>query len=326
MMWTMRIVRYLRHVRPVLFAGAGVCAAAAMVMATIVGAAAPESSVRAATASRLAPAPAPAPAPMRIVSTSPGITETLFALGLGSRVVGVSKYCRFPAEVAALPKVGTFLRPSPELIAQLRPDLVIVHAGPNGLESKLSGLGIRVVTVERGSLASVYSTIRALGEATQATAAAQALVSRVQGRLEAIRAEGARHPRRKVLMIVGRRAGMLSDLVAVGRDSYLNDVIAIAGGTNVLDDATLPAYPRISVETVIRLAPDVIVDTADMGDAVDDLARRRAATEALWRRQTMLAAARNGGVHAAGGDVFTVPGPRVVDAADTLAGYIRSVK
>ena len=69
--------------------------------------------------------------PARIVSTSPSITETLFALGLGDRVVGVSTYCRFPAEVATLPKVGTFLKPDAEMIARLKPDLVFVHAGPN---------------------------------------------------------------------------------------------------------------------------------------------------------------------------------------------------
>ena len=68
--------------------------------------------------------------PARIVSTSPSITETLFALGLGDRVVGVSTYCRYPEVVKTLPKVGTFLRPDAEVIARLRPDLVIVHAGP----------------------------------------------------------------------------------------------------------------------------------------------------------------------------------------------------
>src|SRR4051812_14003451 len=69
--------------------------------------------------------------PSRIVSTSPSITETLFALQLGDRVVGVSAYCRYPKEVLSLPRVGTFLKPEPETIARLKPDLVYVHAGPN---------------------------------------------------------------------------------------------------------------------------------------------------------------------------------------------------
>ena len=76
----------------------------------------------------------------RIVSTSPSITETLFALGLGDRVVGVSTFCRFPAAAVTLPKIGTFLRPDAELIARLRPDLVVIHAGPSGIEQRLSAL------------------------------------------------------------------------------------------------------------------------------------------------------------------------------------------
>src|SRR5580704_5287048 len=78
--------------------------------------------------------------PARLVSTSPSITETLFALELGDRVVGVSTYCRFPPQVAALPKVGSFLKPDAELIAGLRPDLVVVHEVGNGLDRRLTSL------------------------------------------------------------------------------------------------------------------------------------------------------------------------------------------
>src|SRR5215475_11478098 len=80
--------------------------------------------------------------PRRIVSTSPSITETLFALGLGPRVVGVSEHCRYPEAVTKLPKVGTFLRPNAEAIASLRPDLVILHKRPNDLPERLGRLGI----------------------------------------------------------------------------------------------------------------------------------------------------------------------------------------
>src|SRR6476620_7807095 len=94
--------------------------------------------------------------PSRIVSTSPSITETLFALGLGDRVVGVSTFCRYPDAVKALPKVGTFLKPQAEVIARLRPDLVIVHGGPHDVARQLSTLAIRTISVDRGTLPSVY--------------------------------------------------------------------------------------------------------------------------------------------------------------------------
>ena len=114
--------------------------------------------------------------PARIVSTSPSITETLFALGLGDRVVGVSSYCWFPPDVATLPKVGTFLKPDVEVIARLRPDLVFVHTGPAATASQLKQIGISTAIVDRGSLASVFSTIRQIGLAAGVTDRAEGLV------------------------------------------------------------------------------------------------------------------------------------------------------
>jgi len=266
-------------------------------------------------------APASA-APARIVSTSPSITETLFALGLGDHVVGVSSFCRFPADVTRLPRVGSFLHPDTELIARLRPDLVIVHAGPNEVPRQLSALGVTSITVDRGTLPSVYSTIRAIGTATGVGDRAEALVARLQGRLDAVHAAAVKRPAKRVLVIMGRQPGTLSDLVAVGRGSYLNDLVTVAGGVNVLDDPRLPDYPRISMETVIRLAPEVIVDAGDMGDTVDEHLRRQPATERLWRQQANVKASQVNGVHAVTSDAFVVPGPRVVEAAETLARWL----
>ena len=174
--------------------------------------------------------------PARIVSTSPSITESLFALGLGGRVVGVSTSCRYPPEALRLPKIGSFLRPDAELIARLRPDLVVVHAGPNDVPRQLSVLGIRAVSVNRGTLAGVYSSIRTIGAAADVGDRADALIADLQARLARVRVAVAGRPPKKVLIVIGRRPGTLSDLVAVGRDSYLNDLVSIGGGVNILDD------------------------------------------------------------------------------------------
>jgi ABC-type Fe3+-hydroxamate transport system substrate-binding protein len=261
---------------------------------------------------------------VRIVSTSPSITETLFALGLGKQVVAVSRYCRFPPEVARLPKVGTFLEPDVELIARLNPDLVVVHPGPNGPERNLERLKIRYVTVDRGGLDSVFSSIRTIGAAAGATDRAAVLVADIQRRLDRVRAAVAARPRQRVLLIVGRRPGTLTDLIAVGRRSYMSDLAGIAGGVNVLSDSGLPEYPRISMETVIRLAPDVIIDAGDMGDTPEERRSRQVLTEGLWKRQ-QVAATRAGRVHGVISDAFVVPGPRVVEAAETMASWLHGV-
>ena len=119
---------------------------------------------------------------------------------------------------------------------------------------------------------------------------------------------------------------MLTDLVAVGPGSYLNDLIRIAGGTNVLDIAGQPEYPRISMEAVLRFDPDVIIDTVDMGDTDLERAQRQPINERLWKAYPTLTAVKTGRLHAATTDALVVPGPRVVDAAKWVAALLQESK
>jgi iron complex transport system substrate-binding protein len=263
-----------------------------------------------------------APGPSRIVSTSPSITETLFALGLGDRVVGVSEFCRFPVEVASLPKVGPFLTPDPERIAALRPDLVILHSIPNGIDRRLSSLKIPFAVVERGTMGSVFASIRIVGGAAGVPDRAERLIADLTRRFDALRRAAPATSPPTVLFIIGRRPGMLADLVAVGEDAYLDDLIEVAGGRNALAGSRMPAYPRISMETVLRLDPDVIIDTVDMGETVAERTERAAANTRLWRAYPMLKAVTSRRLHAATTDAVVVPGPRVVEAAEWLASLI----
>src|SRR5689334_3035049 len=170
--------------------------------------------------------------PARIVSTSPSITESLFALGLGDRVVGVSTYCHYPPAVLRLAKIGTFIKPDAEKIALLRPDLVIVQKAKSAqpLPGRLAALGIKYVEVEPGSLAEVYSTIQDIGRATGVPDRAQRLIGDIRQRLDAIHARASGAPRPTVLLIVGRDPGLLSNLIGVGPGAYLDELIEVAGG------------------------------------------------------------------------------------------------
>ena len=268
-------------------------------------------------------APVRASNPARIVSTSPSITETLFALGLGPRVVGVSAYCRFPPEVAKLPKIGTFLKPDAELIAGLRPDLVVVHEIANGIDRRLAALRIPYVVVDRGGLASTYTAIRQIATAAHVAQKGEALVADITARLQQIRRANAAAAKPRVLFIMGRRPGMLADLIGVGPGSYINELIDIAGAVNVLDIKGQPEYPKISMETVLRFDPDVIVDTVDMGETVAERQQRQTVSERLWSAYPMLKAVRTKRLYAATTDALVVPGPRVVEAAEWLAGLVR---
>jgi iron complex transport system substrate-binding protein len=257
--------------------------------------------------------------PRRIVSTAPSITETLFALGLGPSVVGVSNYCRFPPEVVKLPKVGTYLKPNAEAIARLSPDLVVIKKLSNDLSTRLKALDIPYVEVEIETLPQLYAAIETLGKAAGVDAQAKTLVNGIEARLNAVRQKTAGLPKPKVLVIVGRRAGTLADFVAVGSDSYLNQLIEIAGGVNVLQQPSLPAYPRISLETVIRSNPDFIIDTSTPMMGND---QARAATEVLWQEHKELTAVRNHHLRVLNADEFVVPGPRVAEVVELLSGIL----
>lgn len=254
--------------------------------------------------------------PRRIVSTFPSITETLFALGAGDRVVGVSNYCRYPAAVLSLPKVGTYARPDPEKIALLRPDLVILGTSAAALGDRLSALGIAHIQVTIGSLGDVYSMIREIGRAAGLTKEAEKLDQEIRLRLESVRAgsRAARAP--TVLMVVGRTPGLLSNLVAVGPSAYLGELLAIAGGVNVLAKINM-AYPRISLETVVRMDPEVILDLSTMGDAASEDGLTRP-----WLEHHELQAVRNGMVFGLPSDPLATPGPRVVDAVDLIRAKV----
>lgn len=256
--------------------------------------------------------------PQRIVSTSPSITEVLFALGLGSHVVGVSNYCEYPAQVKDLPKVGTFLRPDPERIARLKPDLVIVHKLPNDLTNRLNALHIAYAEVDRGGLTDAYSEIQQIGEATSAKEQANKLIARMHIKLDQIRARtvGKRKPR--VIFVIGRDPGTLSNLIVVGHDNFLNELIDVAGGINLIAQESQQPYPHIGLETILRDHPDVVIDMGDMGSTTEERERKAKENQALWEAVPNLSAVKDGRVYCLTSTAFVVPGPRVVEAAELL--------
>jgi iron complex transport system substrate-binding protein len=261
---------------------------------------------------------AAAAAPQRIVSTAPSFTETLFAMGAGERVIAVSTYCHYPAAAEKLPRVGTYLQPSVEVIARLKPDLVLVHAEQKATLAQLAGLGIKTLALKNTSLEDTLRTMPQIGAAIGMAAQGIAMEKSTRARLAAIgkRYEGQKP--RPLLFVVGRTPGRLDGLIAVGSGSYLNDLIRAAGGRNVLADSPV-AYPTISVEGVMRLDPDVIVDMGDMAATVGITDAHKRAVVKLWEGQPAVRAVAHKKVFAVAADIFVVPGPRVVDAAEAFA-------
>jgi len=130
----------------------------------------------------------------RIVSTSPHVTEALFAMGLGDRVVGVTIYCKYPEAALKLPKIGTLLKPDVEAIVALRPDLVVVSDQRSHLGEDLARLHIPSVEMRGQNLDAIYEGARAVGKVTGTEASAGRFIETMQSQLRAIEQKSAGKP------------------------------------------------------------------------------------------------------------------------------------
>src|SRR5690348_14057972 len=172
----------------------------------------------------LVPAPALC-ARERVVSLVPSVTETLFALGAGDEVVGVSSYDDYPRAVAMLPRVGSFLTPNVEEIAALRPTLVIgLESSSNQREIRaLASMGYQTMLVEDDSLAQIEQSIRRIGERIGRRHQADAIVDGIEATVAEVRTRLQAARSCSVVMLVGHQP-----IVAVGRGTFLDDLLKIA--------------------------------------------------------------------------------------------------
>ncbi len=264
------------------------------------------------TLALLAAAAALAAPPQRIVSTAPSLTEVLFALGLEQRVVGVTEYCRYPAEAARKPKIGTFIEPSFERILAQRPDLVLVVRNPVQLAERLSQLGLRAVEVPQDTVADILSSVRTIARLAGVEARGERLAE--ERELSEVRSRAAKLPRRRVLFLVGRSPGTLQNMVGAGTGTFIDELLSLAGGDNILRGSPIP-YPRVSLEQILAADPEVIIDLGDFAHEQGKPLEPAAQFRAVWAPYRMLRAVRENRVVQAGSDVLIRPGPRVGQAA-----------
>jgi iron complex transport system substrate-binding protein len=257
------------------------------------------------------------PAPRRIVSTTPSVTELLYALGLGDRVVGVTRFCRYPPEAQLKPIIGDYINPNLETIASLKPDLVIIQTNPVRLAERLGALRLRALEVNQENIDAIYASIRSIAEVTGVPARGDQLIASIRSKLQSIREQAAPLRRTRVMFVVGRSPNRLDGLIVVGNASYLSELIALAGGDNVFSNA-FAAYPQVSLEEVLARNPEVIIDFGDMGDPSRITEQHKKEIVALWQRASSIKAVKDHRVEPVAADIFVVPGPRAVDAARAI--------
>jgi iron complex transport system substrate-binding protein len=248
---------------------------------------------------------------------APSVTEVLFALSLGDRVVGVTRYCDYPPDALDKESVGGFLDPNFEVILRLQPDLVVLLPVHGDSKRKIEDLGIQTLEVEHRTLDGILASIADIGEACGAEQAASGVLDDIQRRTSSIANATKNLPRPTVLLSSARNlgTGAVAQVFAAGKNQWYDDIITMAGGANAYTNEGVQ-FPELSPEGLIRLDPDVVVELAP------DLGRKDRSPEELiseWDSLSVMRAVANKNIHVLSGDYVSIPGPRFVFIVEDLA-------
>lgn len=251
--------------------------------------------------------------PRRIVSLSPSITEIIYGLGAWKNVIGVTLYSDFPPEARELPNVGGWVDPNLEAILVLEPDLVIMIGDQDKIfGDKIRKLGLKTLSVEsNNSVKDILDSIRHIGKALGKEEEARSLSENVESSLEEIRSKTKNVPSRRVLFVVGRNPGTLEDIYVIGKTSFINEMIIIAGGENVVESKRLAI--KISKEAILSLKQEVIIEiNHEKIDKRDEVIKD-------WGGLNEAYAVKNGEVYVVSSTVLLHPSQRIVEGTRILA-------
>jgi len=253
--------------------------------------------------------------PERIVALAPSLTECLFALGQGDRVVGVTRFSDHPEQARSLPKVGSYVNLDLEMIVGLKPDLCLATRDGNPVKviRQLEALGVSVYALDPRDLEAVMRTVVTLGwilkcehEASRVVADMEKKIQAVEERVQAV------GTRPRVFFQIG-----ISPIVSVGSNTFVHELITLAGGVNLA--AGTRNYPRYSLEEVLVQDPDIIVINSMTRD--DDLLRD---TVEMWEQFPQIEAVKHDRIFAVNSDVFNRASPRLVKGLQILSDLLLS--
>jgi iron complex transport system substrate-binding protein len=252
----------------------------------------------------------------RIVSLAPNLTEILFAIGLEDQIVGVTLDSDYPPDAAEKPKVGTFWQPNIEAVVAARPNLVITlgFQQQEDLAERLRRIGYNNLTVNIEKVCDLFTAIEEIGAATGKQTQANDLTSSIRTKLQQLATLVGAEAKVRVLWVVQREP-----LRVAGRDTFVNEMIELAGGENAIGP-TVHKYPPIGAEQVMACNAEVIIESA-MGR--QDIEGQREIAMQHWSKYQYLPAVANNRVYVIDGDTVSRLGPRLYKGTETIAGCLR---
>jgi iron complex transport system substrate-binding protein len=244
-----------------------------------------------------------------IVSLAPANTEIAYAVGAGDKMVAGTSYDDYPEEAKALPKIGDFSNPNVEKIASYSPDLVLAAGGiQDKLRAKLEGLGMTVYVVDPKTYDGVIATIENVGKLAGTEDGAAAVTDAMTAAQMEVQAAVGDLPAATTFLEI-----YSEPLMTAGTDTFIDDMITIAGGENI-GAAAGAGFPNFSTEVLVKTDPAVyIADSGSMSDP-GDITKRPGFSE--------LTAVKDGKVYVIEDSIIARPGPRLAEGLKALAGYI----
>jgi len=246
----------------------------------------------------------------RIVTMAPALTEIVFALGKGDEIVGNTKFCNFPEEAKTIRRVGGLLDINLEILISLKPDVIVLYP-ENRAKLKILEGKAKLVVVSHTSLADVLDGISTISKALNVEQKGTELISNIKRRLDGLRQKNAGKKREKVLLIIGRNPDKLTNMFIIGKGDFLNDLLQAVGAVNAYDGGI--NYPSISVESVVAMNPDVIIELSAFNEGIDE-----AKVFGLWERFSFISAVKDRKIFIITDDLWLIPGPRVAEIAEKM--------
>jgi iron complex transport system substrate-binding protein len=250
--------------------------------------------------------------PKRIVSLAPNITEILFGLGLDEEIVGVSIHCNYPDKVKDRVRVGSYISLDFERIVSLKPDLIIATGAGNTREmvERLERLGFPTYAIFPKRFDDVLQSIRHLGQVVGREREARSIIQSMQRRKERVVERTKNFSRPKVFLQIGE-----APIVTVGKGSFGDDLIRLAGGENVAGNDR-EMYPRLGMEEILKRSPEVIL-ISSMNPKGD---YERGFRE--WERWKIIPAVKQGRIYLIDSDLIDRPSPRIIEGIEEIARLI----
>lgn len=253
----------------------------------------------------------------RIITLSPSLTETVFALGLGDHVVAVTDYCDYPAQAQALPSVGSYTNTSLEAITRLQPDLVIMLNGQQQRQQQLEQLGIKTLVLDNSTIADIKETIQRIADLTDRQNEAAKLLTSIQAQIDYVHNKV--HGLQPIRTLVGIahyvNSDQLDTVYIAGQHDFYNELLELAGGVNVYTDTTVKV-PSVSAEGIIRMNPDAIIDVfPEQKDHQSDMNQ----VIKQWQSLSNVNAVKQQRIYIIEHDYASIPGPRIFKLLPEMA-------